>query len=292
MYQFTTAKELLDLCSHTGLDIAEIGLLSEVEETGRTKEAIWQAMMNNSTVMQESIEKGIKPDIHSVGGLIGGNGFRMLERLKKQPALMGTMGVKAVSYALAVTEVNASMGKIVAAPTGGASGVVPGMIFAITEELELTKEDEIKALLIAASIGKIIAINATLSGAEGGCQAECGSAAAMAAGAAVYLMGGDPEQCLQAGAMALKGTLGLVCDPVAGLVEVPCSKRNASSVGNALVCAEMALAGIQSFIPFDEVVEAMYRIGRMMSPDLRETARGGCAATPTARNYTKQFFRS
>ena len=288
MYQFSSGRELLEQCEHTGLDISEIGILCEVEESGKDRVEIWAVMNENLSVMRASVKKGLDPGIISVGGLIGGNGFRMAERLQAV-TLLGKTAVKAVSYALAVTEVNAAMGKIVAAPTGGASGIVPGIILAFIEDHEGNEEEAVRALFVAASIGKIIATNATLSGAEGGCQAECGAAAAMAAAAAVYLMGGSPAPCVEAAAMALKGTLGLVCDPVAGLVEVPCSKRNASSVGNALVCTEMALAGITSFIPFDEVVEAMYKIGRMMPSALRETAQGGCAATKTARDFAKKI---
>ncbi|HZK87051.1 MAG TPA: L-serine ammonia-lyase, iron-sulfur-dependent, subunit alpha, partial [Syntrophomonas sp.] len=235
-------------------------------------------------VMQESIKNGLSPDIKSLGGLIGGNAYRLHEHMQKN-CVSGQTVVKAASYALAVTEVNAAMGKIIAAPTGGASGTLPGVIVALMEDRNIAGDVAVDALLVGAAIGKIIASQATLSGAEGGCQAECGSAAAMAAAAAVYMLDGVPEMSCNAAAMALKGLLGLVCDPVAGLVEVPCSKRNATGVAHAMLCADMALAGITSFIPLDEVVEAMDRVGRMMSPELRETAQGGCAATPTARAH-------
>lgn len=288
MYQFRYGNELLDLCAKHNKDIAEIVILAEGQETGKSYEDIWAQMKIALEVMQNSVKKGLNPDIKSVGGLIGGNASR-LNIYQQSSALSGNLMLKAVSYALAVTEVNASMGKIVAAPTGGASGVVPGVILAIKEELDLSKEMAIKGLFVAAAMGKIIATNATLSGAEGGCQAEVGSAAAMAAASAVYMKGGRSEMSLAAAAMTLKGMLGLVCDPVAGLVEVPCSKRNATGTANALICADMALAGISSFIPFDEVVEAMYKVGRLMSPQLRETAEGGCAITPTALTYMKEL---
>jgi len=215
--------------------------------------------------------------------LIGGNAPKLYAYAGQ--ARSGLTMAKAVAYALAVTEVSASMGIIVATPTAGSSGILPGVLRALEEDYSHTQDDIVDALLVAAGLGRIISINATLAGAEGGCQAECGSASAMAAAAAAHLAGGTPEQCLHAAAMALKGLLGLICDPVGGLVEVPCSKRNATAAANALICADMAMAGIQSFIPFDEVVEAMRSVADAMPAKFRETARGGCAATPTARDF-------
>jgi len=292
MYQYSSGKQLLDLCNSQGKNIDEIALLAETENSGKEKEQVIAWLNEELEVMRDSVHKGLDPGIKSVGGLIGGNSYRLQMRLQSGDSLLGNTLLKALSYALAVTEVNAAMGKIVAAPTGGASGIIPGIILALQEEKSYSDKQLLGALLTAGAIGKIIATNASLSGAEGGCQAECGSASAMAASAAVFLSGGSPDQCLQAAAMALKGLLGLVCDPVAGLVEVPCSKRNASSTANALACAEMALAGIKSFIPFDEVVEAMLRVGRLMSPDLKETASGGCAATPTAQKFSRMIHIS
>lgn len=289
MYQFNRGQELLALCRQHDLGISDILIRSEEEETGRSVQEIKNAMAENYIIMKESVEKGLDPDIKSVGGLIGGNAARLYKRLKGSN-FCGPMLIKAVSYALAVTEVNAAMGRIVAAPTAGASGIVPGIIIALAEEQSLSDQQAVEALFVAGAVGKIIAINATLSGAEGGCQAEVGSASAMAASAAVFLGGGTSEQCLNGAAMALKGLLGLVCDPVAGLVEVPCSKRNATGTANALICAELALAGVNSFLPFDEVVGAMYRVGRLLSPDLRETAGGGCALTPTAVEFSRNIL--
>ncbi|MBO8158231.1 L-serine ammonia-lyase, iron-sulfur-dependent, subunit alpha [Thermosyntropha sp.] len=289
MYQFNHAVELLNLCREYKLSIPEITLRAEAEESGRNVEEIWRLTEENFRVMEESIRKGLNPDIRSVGGLIGGNAYK-LSIYGQADTLSGRKIVKAASYALAVSEVNAAMGKIVAAPTAGSSGVVPGVIISIKEEKNLKLKDAIEGLLVAAAVGKIIAVNATLSGAEGGCQAEIGSAAAMAAAAAVFMSGGKEQMCFDAASIALKGLLGLVCDPVAGLVEVPCSKRNAVAAAVALISADMTLAGISSFIPFDEVVEAMSRVGRQMSPDLRETARGGCAITPTALAFTRHII--
>ncbi|NLB52905.1 MAG: L-serine ammonia-lyase, iron-sulfur-dependent, subunit alpha [Syntrophomonadaceae bacterium] len=289
MYQYSSGEKLLQLCHDQGKDIAEIAIIAEVENSGNQKEQIIDWLKDQIQVMGDSIKKGLAQDIKSIGGLIGGNACKLQKRLESGDTFCGAVMLKSISYALAVTEVNAAMGRVVAAPTAGASGIIPGVLIALQEEKAYTDEEILHAFIVSGAIGKIIATNATLSGAEGGCQAECGSASAMAAAAAVYLNGGGPEQCLDAAAMALKGLLGLVCDPVAGLVEVPCSKRNASSVANALACAEMALAGITSFIPFDEVVEAMFKVGNMMSPALRETAGGGCADTATARNYSRML---
>ncbi|HRX20890.1 MAG TPA: L-serine ammonia-lyase, iron-sulfur-dependent, subunit alpha [Syntrophomonadaceae bacterium] len=287
MYQYKSGERLLQLCRENGKNIAEIALLAEMENAGTSREKILTLLKAELDVMKESVSKGLDPQIKSIGGLIGGNAFKLQKRLQTGDNLTGSTFLKALGYSLAVTEVNAAMGKVVAAPTAGASGIIPGILLSIAEDRRLTDEQIIDALLVSGAVGKIIAANATLSGAEGGCQAECGAASAMAAAAAVFLCGGSPEQSLDAASMALKGLLGLVCDPVAGLVEVPCSKRNASSVANAFACAEMALAGITSVIPFDEMVEAMFRVGNLMSPTLKETAAGGCAGTPTAIKFSR-----
>lgn len=288
MYQFKHGSDLLNICSQYGISLSEAVMLAESEESDTDRNVVWNRMEKMLADMTDAVRKGLDPDIRSVGGLIGGNASRLYTSSNDKNVCGNTM-LKAVSYALAVTEINASMGRIVAAPTAGASGILPGCVLAVQEAQGLAAKDAVEGLFAAAGIGKIIADNATLSGAEGGCQAECGSAAAMAAAAVINMMGGTPQMCLDGAAMALKGSLGLVCDPVAGLVEVPCSKRNATGTAMALVCADMALAGITSFIPFDEMVEALKRVGHMMSADLRETARGGCAITPTALEYTKSI---
>lgn len=289
MYQYSSGESLLNLCRELGKDIAEIAILAEAENSGKNPVQITGQLQQHLQIMRDSIKRGLNQDIRSIGGLIGGNAYKLQQHLQSGNNICGSLMLKASSYALAVTEVNAAMGRIVAAPTAGASGIIPGILLALQEEKELADEIVLNGFATSGAVGKIIAMNATLSGAEGGCQAECGSASAMAAAAAVYLNGGSPEQSLDAAAMALKGLLGLVCDPVAGLVEVPCSKRNATSAANALACAEMALAGISSFIPFDEIVAAMYKVGNMMSPALRETAGGGCADTETAKKFSRQL---
>jgi len=210
--------------------------------------------------------------------------------MKTKPFLSGPTLLNAVSMSVAVNEVNAAMGTIVATPTAGACGIVPGTLFAVSQKLNPTREEMVNYLFTAGAIGYCIANNAFISGAAGGCQAEVGSATAMAAAAIVEMAGGTPEQSAQAVAIALKNMLGLVCDPVAGLVEVPCVKRNAMGAAIATVAADMALAGIKSVIPTDEVIEAMYRIGCTMPTALKETAQGGLAATQTGRQIEAKIF--
>ena len=236
-------------------------------------------------VMEESIRVGLT-GVRSMGGLAGGDGKKVLAGSgMKLPVLK-----KATAYAIAVGEANAAMGRICAAPTAGSSGVIPGIFFSLQEEGALPAELLPKALATAGAIGMVIASRASLSGAEGGCQAECGSAAAMAAGAVTDALGGTPEQTGHAVAICLKNLLGLVCDPVAGLVEVPCVKRNAGAAGQALVAIEMALTGVESRIPVDEVIDAMDAVGREMPKTLRETAKGGLAVTPTGNKLAEKIL--
>lgn len=217
-----------------------------------------------------------------MGGLIGGEAKKITAHRTEAEPICGQMISKAMSYAMGVLEVNASMGLIVAAPTAGSSGVIPGVFRALQEEYHFSDDDMVEALFNAGAVGYLITYNATVAGAEGGCQAEIGAAAAMASSAAVQLMGGTPKQCLDAASSVIGTMLGLVCDPIGGLVEAPCQKRNAVGASNALVCAEMTLSGVGSLVPFDEMVEAMYKVGRSLPYELRETALGGVAATPTA----------
>lgn len=242
------------------------------------------------TVMEASIAAGLKGP-RSKGGLVGGDA-RKLEQYAQNASktLMGNFISKAVTYSLAVGEANAAMGRIVAAPTAGSSGVLPAILFSLKEEYGFTLRELAKGLVVAGAIGMIIASRASLSGAAGGCQAECGSAGAMAAGAIVALKGGTPKQVGQAVAITIKNMLGLVCDPVAGLVEVPCVKRNAGAVAQAIIAAEMALAGIESVIPVDEVIDAMESVGQSMHCSLKETAQGGLAVTPTGLALTEKIF--
>ncbi|MCR1900236.1 L-serine ammonia-lyase, iron-sulfur-dependent, subunit alpha [Irregularibacter muris] len=290
MAEFHSGEQLLQLCNEKNLSISQIIIENEMELTGLDREQVVSKMKDNVLVMRQSIKKGLEENIKSVSGMIGGEAKKMRGYFKEHQPVSGNVMADAVSAALAVTEVNAAMGQIVAAPTAGSCGIIPGALLTAAENMKATEEEIINALFVAAGIGNIIAQNATVAGAEGGCQAETGSASAMAAAGIVEMAGGSPEQAIHAAAMTLKNILGLVCDPIAGLVEAPCSKRNALGTANALVSADMALAGIQSIIPFDEVVTTMYKIGRSLPCELRETALGGLAATPTGQRLQKEIF--
>ena len=259
-----------------------------------TPEQVMEKMSAMLTVMEEAVDFGLT-GVRSNSGLTGGSAKKMREMLEErqkgeQPTLLGPVASDAVVFSLATAECNAAMGRIVAAPTAGASGVLPGMLLALRKHYGLSRETVLEGLLVAGMIGEVIANRASISGASGGCQAECGSGAAMAAGAAVHMLGGDGKQIDAAISIVFKDMLGLVCDPVAGLVEVPCIKRNAGSVMQALLAAEMSLADIGSFIPADEAIDAMKLVGNCMSSSLRETAGGGMAATPTAREWARNYF--
>jgi len=240
------------------------------------------------SVMKDAIKTGLDKDLRSSSGMSGGNAYRMKSAIDSGK-LEDNVFNRAVAYALATSETNACMGKIVAAPTAGASGVLPAVLIAAAETYAISDDKVVDALYLAGEIGMRIAKMASLSGAECGCQAECGSATAMAAAAMVFLMDGTNMQSENAAALALKSLLGLVCDPVAGLVEVPCVKRNANCTSIAITSANMALAGIESFIPLDEVILAMKQIGQSMPSDLKETAQGGCAATETGKRLQIRF---
>lgn len=286
-YKFHTGRDLLKICTREDVSIGDVALRYEIENGDNAREDIIAEMEKNLATMEESIRQGLEEDNISVTGLTGLDADKLLAY--KEHAIMGPALTVITSAAMAVVEVNASMGKIVAAPTAGASGVLPGVVVGYGYLEKIPREKMIEALFNAGAIGILIARNASLSGASGGCQAEVGSGAAMAASALTEMRGGTPEQCLHAAAMTLKNLMGLVCDPVAGLVECPCIKRNAIGAVNAVLCSDMALAGITSIIPFDEVVDAMRNVGRMMHPDLRETAKGGLADTPTARKIEEKM---
>ncbi|AKL95120.1 L-serine dehydratase, alpha chain [Clostridium aceticum] len=287
---FSKGSELLDLCNDSNKKISEIMLEREKKASDLTEKEILDKIMISLDIMKESVRKGLTEDIKSISGLIGGDAKKVKERSETHESVCGIVMSKAISRSMAVLEVNAAMGKIVAAPTAGSSGILPGTLLTMGETFHLSDEKLVEGLLTASAVGLIISKNATVAGAEGGCQAETGSAAAMAAAAIVELMGGSPEMSLHAAAICIKNILGLACDPIAGLVEVPCETRNAIGAANALISAEMALAGVKSIIPFDEVVDAMYRVGRCLPIELRETALGGLAATPTGKKLHEQVF--
>jgi len=287
-----TLSAWLDEASACDLSFGNFCLQTQAAELELTETALLERMNQTLSVMQDAIAYGLS-GVRSTGGLVGGDGLRLKLRgagSENGVSLLGPLPAKVAAYALAANEANAAMGKICAAPTAGSSGVLPGILFAVAEERGYSRDELALALLAAGAIGMVIASRASLSGAEGGCQAECGSAAAMAAGAVVDLLGGTPAQVGQAVALALKNLLGLVCDPVAGLVEVPCVKRNAGAAMIALLSADMALAGIKSVIPVDEVIDAMAAVGHAMHPELRETGMGGLAATPTGLECAERIF--
>jgi L-serine dehydratase len=286
-----SVETLIQLAHENNSTIGQAMIKEEAALKQISEEAVLDQMKYNWQVMKESIHTGITNPQKSKGGLIGGEGRRLYDYCQgEKPLLCGNYVMEAVSYALAVAEVNATMGRIVACPTAGSCGIVPGVLKKLQEMDNLSDEQIATALMTCAGIGMVIAHRASVSGAVGGCQAECGAASAMAAAAAVELRGGTPEQAGEACAMVLKNVMGLVCDPVAGLVEVPCAKRNALGASLAMVMADMALAGINSVIPVDEVITTMGAVGRSLPESLRETAKGGLAVTPTGLELNKKIF--
>ncbi len=282
--------ELLSYCEEKKVPIYHAAIDYEKQNSGMSEKEILDKMMISWNVMKVSIAKGLDKKQNIKGKMIGGEAKKLKEYYDSHVSVCGLTMSKAISYALSVIEVNASMGRIVACPTAGSSGVLPAVLLSTKETFNLLDKDIIHGLLTSSMVGIIIGKNASLSGAQGGCQAEVGSASAMAAAAVVEMLGGSCEQALHAASMCLKNIMGLVCDPVAGLVEVPCAKRNTIGTANAMISAEMALAGIVSIIPFDEVVYAMDRVGRMMPVCLRETAEGGVAATPTGQRLKEEIM--
>lgn len=279
---FKNAKELLALCRQEGCPISEIMRRREIILGETTADTVERRMTRALEIMRRSATIPLESPVRSMGGLIGGEAKKLAAHASKKKDICGPVLQKAITYAMAVLEVNASMGLIVAAPTAGSSGVVPGLLLALQDEYRISNQRLLDGLFNAGAIGYLAMRNATVAGAVGGCQAEVGVAASMAASAAVELMGGEPEQCLSAASTVLMNMLGLVCDPVGGLVEYPCQNRNAAGVANALIAAEIALSGVEQLIPFDEMLSAMYRVGRYLPAELRETALGGCATTPSA----------
>lgn len=279
---FKSAKDLLELCTENRLSISAVMRGRECQLGETTEEEIDRRMARAWQIMQDSAMQPLQTPIKSMGGLIGGEAKKLELHRVKGAAICGEVLQKAITYAMAVLEVNASMGLIVAAPTAGSAGVVPGLMLAMKECYLFSDEKIIDALFNAGAVGYLAMRNATVAGAVGGCQAEIGVASAMAASAAVELMGGTPEQCLDAASTVLMNMLGLVCDPVGGLVEYPCQNRNAAGAANALIAAELSLSGIRQLIPFDQMLDAMYAVGKRIPMELRETALGGCATTPSA----------
>ncbi len=289
MVLFKSVQELIEQATERNLSISELMLKESSESLDRSEADIFQQMRETYLVMQNSIEQGFDENLKSTSGLTGGMAYKVKHASGLGKTISGGFMSDIISSALSVAEYNAAMGKIVAAPTAGSCGIIPACLCTVQKHFEIPEEKMVMGLINASAIGMVISHRASVSGAHGGCQAECGSAAAMAASAIVEILGGTPDECGHAAAQTLKSLLGLVCDPVAGLVEEPCVIRNASSASVAITCAELTLSGIKSIIPVDEVIDAMESVGNMMPACLRETAEGGVAATPTAQKIAAQL---
>lgn len=287
--RFRNLQELIEVCTTEGKPISEIMLEDQAEESGQSIAEIMEVMTEYYGIMKTAVQRGLTEEITSTSGLTGGDAKKVEEYRKREEPSAGDISSQAMAYALAVSEVNASMGRIVATPTAGSCGIIPGVFVSAQERFGWKDEHLVRGLFCAGAIGYVIANNSFISGAEGGCQAEVGSAIGMAAGAMVELRGGTPEQAVHAVGLALKNTLGLICDPVGGLVEIPCIVRNGFGAVNALAAADMALAGVKSAIPSDEVIDVMLEVGSAMPSRHRETAQGGLAQTPTGRKIMKEL---
>ena len=289
MYQ--SVKDLVRTAEIQQKALSELVIEAECHESGSNRKEVWQRMRSNLLTMRAAIKQGENElGVRSKTGLTGGEAIKLKKYRAKGKTLSGDVMMAAVENAIATNEVNAAMGVICATPTAGSSGTLPGALFMLEQRLGLSEDQMIRFLFTAGGLGLIIANHAGIAGATGGCQEEVGSASAMAAAAAVEAAGGSPEQSSQALAIALSNLLGLVCDPIAGLVEIPCVKRNAIGAGNALIAADMALAGCTSMIPADECISALDKVGRSMSVDLRETGLGGLAGTPTGQAIKTKIF--
>ncbi len=284
-------QEIIDYAVENETTFAEIMISEEMSLKGISRDEVRALMKQNIDVMREAVEKGITGEgVKSVTGYTGQDAVKLATYNEREHALSGYEMVEALKGAIATNEVNAAMGIICATPTAGSSGTIPGILFKLEKSHHLTTDQMIDFLFAAALCGKVIANNASVAGAIGGCQAEVGSASAIAAAAAVEIFGGSPQASGHALALAISNLLGLVCDPVAGLVEIPCVMRNAIGSGNGLISADLALAGVESKIPVDEVIEAMDKVGRNLPASLRETGIGGLAGTPTGEAIKRKIF--
>ncbi|HDB0963095.1 TPA: L-serine ammonia-lyase, iron-sulfur-dependent, subunit alpha [Staphylococcus aureus] len=288
---FDSIRETIDYAVENNISFADIIVKEEMELSGKSRDEVRAQMKQNLDVMRDAVIKGTTGDgVESVTGYTGHDAAKLRDYNETHHALSGYEMIDAVKGAIATNEVNAAMGIICATPTAGSSGTIPGALFKLEKTHDLTEEQMIDFLFTSALFGRVVANNASVAGATGGCQAEVGSASAMAAAAAVAIFGGSPEASGHAMALAISNLLGLVCDPVAGLVEIPCVMRNAIGSGNALISADLALAGIESRIPVDEVIEAMDKVGRNLPASLRETGLGGLAGTPTGEAIKRKIF--
>lgn len=285
---FHKLQEIADWVQQKNLPFWKVVMQDDQQERNVSEEESFGMMRSMYQAMREA-DQSYSPELRSASGMAGGDGARLEQFRRQENRLIGDFLTEVMEKAVKMAESNACMKRIVAAPTAGSCGVIPAVLLTYEKQKEAGDDRMTEALFVAAGIGEVIAASASISGAEGGCQAEIGSASAMAAGAVTYLEGGNTEEILHAAALALKNMLGLTCDPVAGLVEVPCIKRNVSGAVNAVVSSQMALAGIRSVIPPDEVIDSMRRIGKLLPGCLRETSQDGLATTPTAQKIGKQL---
>ena len=286
----TTMEYIKNRLKEENKEVWEIALEDEMELTGKSREEVFELLQKSLDVMKESSQKALDKKLMSMTKMTGGNAKSMNNYFLSEDTIMGDLPTKAMAMAFSTSEVNASMGKIVASPTAGSAGIVPASLMAMREKYGYSDEELIKAILVATEFGQIIADNATFAGAEGGCQAECGSAAAMCAAAICYLRGCDIDVMEDAASIALLSIMGLVCDPIGGMVEFPCNIRNASGVINALSAADMAIAGVKVLVTFDETVNALKEVGDALPASLRETGEGGVAACPSAIRLKRKYI--
>lgn len=287
---FSSLNELLTRATTEQKKVYEIMLETEENQTGETRTQLMTKMAFQFDVMEEAVRKGTYTQVESKSGLTGGDGYRVQQYAERGHSFVAPETLTVIANALAVSEVNASMGRIVATPTAGCAGILPAVLVHCLDSGRFARNELVEALFTASALGLVIANSSSISGAEGGCQAEIGSATAMAAGTLVELAGGSPEQVGNAVGLAMKNSLGLVCDPVAGLVEIPCIIRNGLHALTAEAAADMALAGVKSIIPPDEVIKVMHEVGQNMPVSLRETGIGGLAGTPTGERIKKEIF--
>ncbi len=290
MFKYDSIADLVSAAEKENVRISDLVIKEQAEARECSVEEMYNKMYKSFKVMIEAVEKGIVKDSRSVSGLTGGSAWKMREQVVAGKNICGPVFGNAMIMALAVSETNACMGKIVAAPTAGSCGILPAAILSVMNDRKIPEKDVVMSMFTASAIGLVAANKASIAGAEGGCQAECGVGSAMAAAAVTEMCGGTPQMVSDACAIAIKNILGLVCDPVAGLVEIPCIKRNAMGTANAFTAAELALAGITSAIPADETLWAMKKVGDSMSSVLKETGEGGLAATPTGKRLKVQVF--
>lgn len=288
---YVSIEELVSDATSKNLPISELVIQAECKDMNVSRNDVWRKMKHNLDTMRLAVSRGAHGiGVYSKTGLTGGDAVKIKDYRKSRKTLSGDMIMSAVQSAIATNEVNAAMGVVCATPTAGSSGTLPGVLFTLEKRLGLDEEQLVRFLFTAGGFGMVIANNACIAGATGGCQAEVGSASGMGAAAAVEVAGGTPKQSANAMAIAISNLLGLVCDPIAGLVEVPCINRNAIGASNALISADMALAGCESMIPADEVISAMDKVGKNMPESLRETGIGGLAGTPTGQEIRMRIF--